>query len=122
MAWWCNGCGERRRGTMCKAWCRERYGDMGATQIPPMDGMIFINDDGSGIPRWEVRAREDIAPFKYTPKSVQGPRPQGWVEALKKIGERALTTLAERPSETCPNRYPGTWVVEDGEVEPCQQK
>lgn len=79
---------------MCKAWCREKYGDMGAAQIPRMDGMIFINEDGSGIPRWELRAQEEC-PVRYTPKSVRGPRPQGWAEAMERIGERALAIMNE---------------------------
>ncbi|KKL95493.1 hypothetical protein LCGC14_1854030 [marine sediment metagenome] len=93
MAWFCKGCGERRGGAMCKKWCRERYGDVGAERIPPLDGMIFFNDDGSGIPRWEIRAQENC-PVRYVPKSVAGPRPQGWGEALERMEERAAVLLA----------------------------
>ena len=95
MAWFCNGCAERRRGVTCKKECRKKYGDMGAEQVPPLDGMMFINDDGAGVPRLEQRCydtspcRDGAAP----PRSVPGPRPQGWNEALKRIGERAAALI-----------------------------
>ncbi len=91
MAWFCKGCGERRGGAMCKKWCREKYGDMGAERIPPLDGVIFFNDDGSGIPRWEIRKRE--ASPRYVAKYVVGPRPQGWLEALGRMSERAAVII-----------------------------
>ena len=77
---------------MCKKWCREKYGDVGAERIPPLDGMIFFNDDGSGIPRWETRQQEECL-VCYIPKSVSGPRPQGWGQALERIGERAAAII-----------------------------
>ena len=95
MAYFCNGCGERRGGNQCKKWCVEKYGDMGATRIPRLDGMIFINDDGTGIPR-DVQLMYDRRMCRsggLPPKTVQGPRPQGWNEALDRMGERAATIV-----------------------------
>ncbi len=94
MAWWCHGCGQPRGGTMCKKWCREKYGNVGAEQIPRLDGYLFFNDGGSGIPRWEIRRKEELRPFRYVLKSVRGPRPQGWKQAMGAIGQRAAALLA----------------------------
>ena len=91
MPWFCNACGERRGGTICKKACRERYGDLGAERVPPLDGIVYINDDGSGIPRYELMKQREG--FRYVPRSVQGPRPQGWREALERIGERAAVII-----------------------------
>jgi len=91
--WFCNGCGERRGGVLCKKWCQEKYGDIGATRIPPLDGMVFINDDGTGIPRWEQRAYDEAVGKRSRPVSVAGPKPQGWDAALEAIGERAATLI-----------------------------
>ena len=94
MAWYCNGCGEERHGTTCKKRCREKYGDMGAERVPRLDGMLFMNDDGSGITRWEQRRYDNMMckGDKY-PRSVQGLRPQGWHQALEVMGERAAPLL-----------------------------
>jgi len=94
MSWFCLGCGEQRGGLLCKKWCREKYGDVGAERVPPLDGMVFINDDGSGVPRWEQQ-RYDNAVCKRgaEPRSVPGPRPQGWDTALRVIGERAAVLI-----------------------------
>ena len=93
MPWFCNGCGERRGGATCKKGCRERHGDAGAERVPRLDGVVFFGDDGSGVPRWELR-RCDEAPLRTTPpRSVQGPRPSGWDDALEAIGERAAALL-----------------------------
>ena len=91
MPWFCNGCGERRGGTTCKKWCREKYGEQGAERVPRLDGMVFFNDDGSGVPRWELLKQR--TGFRYEPKSVQGPRPQGWDEAMGRIGDRAAALI-----------------------------
>lgn len=77
---------------MCKKWCREKYGNLGAERVPPLDGVLFFNDDGTGIPRYELMKQRDC-PVRYTPKRVQGPRPQGWDEALERMGERAAVFL-----------------------------
>ncbi len=37
MPWWCLGCGERRKGDICKCGTRE------AEQIPPLDGMVEMD-------------------------------------------------------------------------------
>ena len=95
MPWFCNGCGERRGGTICKKWCREKYGDAGAERVPVLDGVVFINDDGSGIPRYELMRRRE-AVDRYEPRSVQGPRPNGWDEALKQIAKRCSAIIVER--------------------------
>lgn len=92
MPWYCRGCGERRGGTVCKKWCREKYGDLGADRVPRLDGMVYINDDGTGIPRYELM-KQRVCPVGYRPKTVQGPRPQGWNEALERIGERAAALI-----------------------------
>ena len=95
MPWFCNACGEVRRGMACRKRCREKYGEQGAERVPRLDGMVFFNDDGSGVPRWEQQ-RYDNSPCKRgaaLPRSVQGPRPQGWDEALERIGERAATLI-----------------------------
>lgn len=92
--WYCNACGEERHGTQCKKWCREKYGDMGADRVPRLDGMVFINDDGTGIPRWEQKRYDDLMCKRdQYPKLVQGPRPQGWHQALDVIGERAAALI-----------------------------
>lgn len=94
MSWFCLGCGEQRGGLLCKKWCRDKYGDVGAERVPPLNGMVFINDDGAGIPRWEQQ-RYDNAVCKRSaePRSVQGPRPQGWDTAMRAIGERAAALI-----------------------------
>lgn len=89
--WYCNGCGEERHGTQCKKWCREKYGDMGAERIPRLDGMVYFNDDGSGIPRWEYKQPNPLG--GYRPKMMSDPRPQGWHEAMERIGERAKALI-----------------------------
>ena len=93
MPWYCKGCGERRGGTICKKWCREKYGDVGAERVPPIDVFVFFDDDGSGIPRYELMKQRGCL-IRYTPKRVQGPRPQGWGQALERMGERAAVILA----------------------------
>ena len=93
MPWFCLGCAGRRGGTICKKWCREKYGDAGAERVPPLDGMVFFNDDGSGIPRYELM-QQRVGLVRYTPRRVQGPRPQGWQQALEAMAERAATILA----------------------------
>jgi hypothetical protein len=112
MPWFCNGCGRRRGGTTCKKECREAIdevapgvfrprGETGAERIPPLDGMIFFNDDGSGVPRYEQQ-RYDNSPCKRgiaAPRSVQGPRPQGWKEAMRRIGERCAARIKSGPPE-----------------------
>ena len=96
MAYFCNGCGERRRGNQCKKWCVEKYGDMGATRVPPMDGMIFCNDDGTGITRLAQREYDDLAHKRgKSPVCSKGPRPNGWIEAMNRIGGRAAAIIGE---------------------------
>ena len=95
--WYCNGCGRVRGGPECKKVCRDKWGDMGATRIPPLDGWMYINDDGSIIPRREKEAY-DNNPFRRGqpyPKRVQGPRPPGWLEALEVIAARAARIIEE---------------------------
>ena len=92
VSWFCNGCGERRGGTLCKKACVAKYGNIGAERVPPLDGVVFFNDDGSGIPRYELMRQREAA-CSYTPQSVQGPRPQGWDAALEAIGQRAITLI-----------------------------
>lgn len=42
----CNACAEPRGGDKCKKKCIKKYGDMGATRIPPLDGMVtFMTED-----------------------------------------------------------------------------
>lgn len=96
MPWYCNGCGRERGGTQCKKWCREKYGDMGATRWPPLDGMVHINDDGTcimGIDQYIY----DLLPCKRDqhPRVTHGPRPPGWFEALRVIGERAARVIED---------------------------
>ena len=95
MPWFCSGCGERRGGTACRKRCRDKYGDVGAERVPPLDGMVFINDDGSGIPRLEQELydRNPCRRGAPPPKRVQGPRPTGWYEALERIGERSAALI-----------------------------
>ena len=92
LSWFCLGCGERRGGTLCKRRCREKYGDAGAERVPPLDGVVFFNDDGSGIPRYELmRQREAVG--RCSPRTVRGPRPQGWEQAMERIGARAAVVI-----------------------------
>jgi len=95
MPWFCLGCGERRGGTTCKKRCREKYEDIGAERVPRLDGMVFFNDDGAGVPRWELRRYEEVACKRGVaePRSVPGPRPQGWDTALEVIGARAALLI-----------------------------
>ena len=93
MALFCNGCGERRRGNQCKKWCFEKYGDMGATRVPPMSGMIFFNDDGTGITRLAQREYDYHRKRNTSPVYSKGPRPNGWDEALDRMGERAAEVI-----------------------------
>lgn len=65
---------------------------MGAERIPPLDGMVYINDDGSGIPRYELMKQRGCA-VRYHPRYVRGPRPQGWVQAMEAIRERSAKLL-----------------------------
>ena len=100
MPWFCNGCGERRGGTTCKKRCCGRYGDIGAERVPRLDGVVFFNDDGTGVPRWELRRYEESPLKRGAPesRSVQGPRPSGWDTALEVIGARAaLLIVVELP-------------------------
>ena len=92
MPWFCLACGQRRGGTLCKKWCQEKYGSLGAERIPPLDGMVFINDDGSGIPRYELMKQRECA-VRYRPRCVRGPRPQGWVQAMEVLRERSSKVL-----------------------------
>ncbi len=105
--WWCLGCGRVRHGPQCKKVCYEAMdevspgvfrmrGDMGAERIPPLDGWIYINDDGSCITHLD-QYLYDINPCKkgLSPKVTQGPRPPGWFKALKVINERARRILEE---------------------------
>ncbi|KKL59545.1 hypothetical protein LCGC14_2214300 [marine sediment metagenome] len=79
---------------MCKKWCREKYGDMGAEQIPPMGGMIFFNEDGTGTTRLAQREYDDLAHKRgKSPVCSKGPRPQGWLEALGRMSERAAVII-----------------------------
>jgi len=97
MPWYCNACGRVRGGTECKKVCVEKYGDMGAERVPALDGVVYINHDGSGVPALEKQeydmnpCRRGVAP----PKRVQGPRPTGWFEALGRIGERAARIIED---------------------------
>ncbi|KKL48978.1 hypothetical protein LCGC14_2320070, partial [marine sediment metagenome] len=78
----------------CRKRCRKRYGDLGADRVPPLDGMVFINDGGGGVPRWAQDKYDQMACKKGKhPKYVEGPRPQGWNEALCRIGERAAKII-----------------------------
>lgn len=95
--WYCNACGRRRGGVDCKKVCVEKWGDMGATRWPPLDGVVYINHDGSGIPTLEQQ-EYDMNPCRRSvppPKRVQGPRPNGWFEALERIGERAARIIED---------------------------
>jgi len=96
MPWFCKGCGERRGGSACKKWCREKYGDVGAERVPPLDGMVFVNDDGTGVPRREQRVYDEAVCKRGAarPASLKGPRPQGWVQAMERIGDRAAVVIA----------------------------
>jgi hypothetical protein len=84
-----------RRGTACRKWCREKYGEQGAERAPRLDGMVFFNDDGSGVPRWEQQRYDSAACRRGVPppRSVQGPRPQGCDEAMRRIGDRAAALI-----------------------------
>lgn len=103
MAWYCKHCKTRMGGNRCgnrwrdengrKVRCQDLFMTEGE-QFPRLDGMVFINDDGTGIPRWEQKRYDDlICKRGQYPKSVQGPRPQGWHQALETIGERAKALI-----------------------------
>ena len=107
MSWWCDGCGRRRRGP-CKKVCVEavdtyvingvtmsmQRGNASATQVPPLDGMVFLNDDGSGITHYDQAVWDNTACRRDKhPKVTQGPRPSGWAEAMEVIGERAAKEM-----------------------------
>ena len=94
MTWFCNGCGERRGGTMCKRRCREKYGDVGAERVPPLAGIVFFNCDGTGVTRDELRRQGRAAsPSRIVLRRVQGPRPNGWDQALSLIATRAAERI-----------------------------
>lgn len=105
--WWCDNCGYPLKGPICGAkWrsqgktvrCQDKLpagARWGAERIPPLDGWLFINDDGSGVPRYELMLKRQYAPIGYTPKSVRGPRPQGWLKALELIADRAAAVIAD---------------------------
>ena len=79
---------------MCRKRCHEKYGNMGAERVPPLVGMLYINDDGTGVPRWEQRRYDDLMCKRgQYPRSVQGPRLQGWLEGLERMGERVKPLL-----------------------------
>ncbi len=65
---------------------------MGAERVPRLDGIVYINDDGSGIPRYELMKQRET-PVRYSPHYVRGPRPQGWVQAMEVLSERSSKLL-----------------------------
>ncbi|KKN06894.1 hypothetical protein LCGC14_1072710 [marine sediment metagenome] len=100
MPWFCRGCGRRMGSPVCKKKCREAMddgimrGNIGADRVPPLDGMVFINDGGGGVPRWAQDEYDQMACKKGKhPKYVQGPRPPGWDKALKGIAARAAVLI-----------------------------
>lgn len=107
MAWFCMNCGAIVRGTTCGGrWrykdkyvrCNRKYPSHMAERIPPLDGMLFINDDGTGITRPDQQAYDrTVCRRNKHPKVTKGPRPNGWYEALERIGERAYKIMQESP-------------------------
>ena len=105
---YCDGCGRRLSG-ICKKDCREasdtitfdsgftmtfQRGDATTTQVPPLDGFISFNDDGSSITRHDERVyNEGVNVRGKEPVARRGPRPSGWYEALERIGERAAVHI-----------------------------
>lgn len=85
-----NSCGRRMYGPTCK--CGSTTGE----RIPPMDGMVFFDDDGSGVTRFDSRTVEETTKcgFRHSPpKMTPGPRPTGFSEAMERIGERAAAII-----------------------------
>lgn len=103
MPWFCSNCGERMNGRMCGGrWrykgkyvrCNCKYGMSLAERIPPIIGIIYINDDGTGITRPDQNKYDSYVckAGKY-PRLSHGPRPNGWEEALEVISERAYKIM-----------------------------
>src|SRR3990167_9435617 len=42
LPWYCLGCGRRLGSPVCKKWCVERYGSIGAERVPPLDLLIEL--------------------------------------------------------------------------------
>lgn len=57
MPWQCLACGGRRGGSRCKKWCEEKYGDMGAEHMPPLDGFLRMDVDPSIPEEDDIAAR-----------------------------------------------------------------
>ncbi len=105
MAWFCMNCGNRMYGTTCGGrWrsegkyvrCNKKYPSAMAERIPPLDGMIFINEGNSNITRLDQREYDDLAHKrnKY-PKTCTSPYPNAWLEAMEVIGERLEKELSK---------------------------
>ena len=105
MAWFCMNCGNRMYGTSCGGrWrsegkyvrCNRKYLSTMAERIPPLDGEVFFNDDGTGITRQDQR-EYDILMCKRnkSPKVTKGIRPPGWDEAMERIGDREYAIMEE---------------------------
>ncbi|KKN68930.1 hypothetical protein LCGC14_0445870 [marine sediment metagenome] len=102
MPWFCDNCAEQVAGGghVCTIWrggrkSRVQLMNVIATCVPPLDGFVRFNDDGSGITRLAQR-EYDALPCKrgQYPKRTQGVRPPGWGEALERISERAAAMIA----------------------------
>src|SRR3990167_315783 len=46
LPWYCLGCGRRLGSPVCKKWCVERYGSIGAERVPPLDALIELTPVG----------------------------------------------------------------------------
>jgi hypothetical protein len=99
--WYCSHCKTRMKGTLCgNRWrnkdglrCQEVF-EPSAERFPRLDGMIFINDDGTGVPRLEQKVYEMYKQGgAKRPRSVQGPRPCGWDTAMDAIGARCIPLM-----------------------------
>jgi len=62
MPWYCSGCGVRRGGPLCNKRCRQKYGDIGAVRVPPLDGYLTL-DAVPGRPE-ELDAADRLAWFQ----------------------------------------------------------
>lgn len=96
----CKGCGRRRVGLVCKKVCREAVdngvvrGDLGVERIPPLDGILFINDDGTDYTQEEKqRKRQAIFPDRVHLRRTYCLRPPGWKRALQRIAARSAVRL-----------------------------